>query len=92
MMQTDVKATHVEATGTVVSGRTRVKAYQAISGGTAGDIIYRDGGSSGVIRLQFNIATGTQPIALPVPGEGILFNTDVHVTLPTSAKITTFYG
>lgn len=92
MMQTDVKATHVEATGTVVSGRTRVKAYQAISGGTAGDIIYRDGGSSGVIRLQFNIGTGTQPIALPVPGEGILFNTDVHVTLPTSAKITTFYG
>ena len=92
MMQTDVKAAHVEATGTVVSGRTRVKAYQAISGGTAGDIIYRDGGSSGVIRLQFNIGTGTQPIALPVPGEGILFNTDVHVTLPTSAKITTFYG
>jgi hypothetical protein len=92
MMQTDVKAVHVEATGTVVSGRTRLKAYQAISGGTAGDIIYRDGGSSGVIRLQFNIGTGTQPIALPIPGEGILFNTDVHVTLPTSAKITTFYG
>lgn len=91
-MQTDVKAVHVEATGTVVSGRTRLKAYQCISGGTAGDVIYRDGGASGVIRLQFNIGTGTQPVALPIPGEGILFNTDIHVTLPTAAKVTTYYG
>jgi hypothetical protein len=92
MMQTDVKAAHAEATGTIVSGRTRVKGYQAISGGTAGDIIYRDGGATGPIRLQFNIATGTQPIGLTIPGEGILFETSVHITLPTAAKATTFYG
>jgi len=92
MMQTDVKATHVEATGTLVSGRVRVKAYHCISGGTAGDVIYRDGGSGGAIRLQFNIGTGTQPVSLLIPGEGIVFNTDVHVTLPATAKITTFYG
>ena len=92
MMQTDVKAVHAEATGTLVSGRTRVKAYQAISGGTAGDIIFRDGGASGTIRLQFNISTGVQPISLLIPGEGILFYNDVHVTLPTNAKVTTFYG
>jgi hypothetical protein len=92
MMQTDVKAVHTEATGTIVSGRTRVKGYQCISGGTAGDIIYRDGGASGVIRLQFNIGTGTQPIGLAIPGEGILFETSVHITLPATAKATTFYG
>jgi hypothetical protein len=92
MMQTDVKSSHVEATGTIVSGRVRVKAYHCISGGTAGDVIYRDGGSGGAIRLQFNIGTGTQPVSLLIPGEGILFNTDVHVTLPATAKITTFYG
>ena len=91
-MQTDVKSTHVEATGTLVSGRVRVKAYHCISGGTAGDVIYRDGGSGGAIRLQFNIGTGTQPVSLLIPGEGIVFNTDVHVTLPATAKITTFYG
>lgn len=92
MMQTDVKAVHVEATGTVVADRTRVKAYHCISGGTAGDVIYRDGGSGGTVRLQFNIGAGTQPVSLLIPGEGILFTTDVHVTLPATAKITTFYG
>jgi hypothetical protein len=93
MMQTDVKASHVEATGTMVSGRTRVKGYQCLSGGTAGDIIFRDGGASGTIRLQFNVPANTNnPFANIIPGEGILFETDVHVTLPGTAKITVFYG
>lgn len=92
-MQTDVKASHVEATGTMVSGRVRVKGYQFLSGGTAGDIIVRDGGASGTIRLQFNIAAApTNALSTLIPGEGILFYTDVHVTLPTAAKITIFYG
>ena len=93
MMQTDVKSAHVEATGTMVSYRTRVRGYQCLSGGTAGDIILRDGGSGGPIRLQFNIPANTNnPFANIIPGEGILFNTDVHVTLPTSSKLTVFYG
>jgi hypothetical protein len=93
MMQTDVKSSHVEATGTLVSGRVRVKGYQCLSGGTAGDIIFRDGGASGTIRLQFNIPNNTNnPFANLIPGEGILFTTDVHVTLPTAAKVTVFYG
>ena len=91
-MQTDVKSAHLDATGTLVSGRTRLKGYQCISGGTAGEIVYRDGGATGIERLRFNIGTGTQPIGLAIPGEGILFTTDVHVTLPTSAKVTVFYG
>jgi hypothetical protein len=77
----------------MVSGRTRVKGYQCLSGGTAGDIIFRDGGASGPIRLQFNIPANTNnPFANLIPGEGILFTTDVHVTLPTAAKVTVFYG
>jgi hypothetical protein len=93
MMQTDVLASHVEATGTMVTGRVRVKGYQCLSGGTAGDIILRDGGSGGTIRLQFNIPANTNnPFANIIPGEGILFYTDVYVTLPTNAKITVFYG
>lgn len=91
-MQTDVKSAHTDATGTIVSERTRLKGYHGISGGTAGDVIFRDGGASGTIRLQFNIGTGTQPISLSIPGQGILFQTDIHVTLPATAKVTVFYG
>lgn len=92
-MQTDVKAVHAEATGILVSGRNRLKGYQCLSGGTAGDIIFRDGGASGTVRLQFNVPANTNnPFANLIPGEGILFTTDIHVTLPTAAKVTVFYG
>ena len=90
--QTDVLSAHVDATGTMVTGRNRLKGYQCISGGTAGEIVFRDDGAAGTVRLRFNIGTGTQPISLLIPGEGILFYTDIHVTLPASAKATIFYG
>ena len=92
MMQTDVKSAHIEATGTRVSGRNRLKAYHCISGGTAGDVIFRDGGASGTIRLQFNIGTGTQPVSLLVPGEGILFSTSVYVDVTSIGSVMVFYG
>jgi hypothetical protein len=93
MMQTDVKSSHVEATGTMVTGRIRVKGYQCLSGGTAGDIIFRDGGATGPILLQFNVPANTNnPFANLIPGEGILFESSVHVTVPASTKVTVFYG
>lgn len=87
-----LKSAHTEATGTIVTGSFYLKGYQCISGGTAGDIIFRDGGASGTIFMRFNIGTGTQPIGLTLPDAGLLFEKDLHVTLPTSAKVTTFYG
>lgn len=90
-MQTDVKAAHTEATGAVVTGRTRLKGYHAISGGTAGDIVFTDG-SGGSELLRFNIGVGTQPVTMLIPGEGILASSGIYVTLPTAAKVTVFYG
>lgn len=86
----NVVATHIEATGTLVSGRRNLRGYQVIGGGTAGDVIFRDGGASGTIRLQFNVGTGIQPVQLAIPADGILFVTDIHITLPTSTKATVF--
>ena len=91
-MQYDVKAAHAEATGTIVDQRTRLKGYQLLSGGTAGDIVFTDGGSGGTERLRLNISNNLAPISTLIPGEGILFDTNIYVTLPTSAKITVFYG
>jgi hypothetical protein len=91
--QYDVKSVHTEVSGTVLDYGTRIKGYQCLSGGTAGDIIVRDGGASGTVLLQFNIPANTNnPFSMLIPGEGIRFKNDVHVTLPTAAKITFFYG
>ena len=87
-----VKSAHTEATGTLVTGRVYLQSVAFLSGGTAGDIIIRDGGASGAIVTRFNVPANTNnPVTLAIPGAGLLFETDMHVTLATSAKITVFY-
>lgn len=88
-----VKSAHIETTGTLVIGRGYLQSVCFLSGGTAGDIVLRDGGASGAIVTQFNVPANTNnPVTLAIPGAGLLFETDLHVTLATSAKITVFYS
>jgi hypothetical protein len=89
---TNVFAVHLNATGTAYSGATNVGGYQIKPGGTAGSILFRDGGASGTLLAEIDITTNTAIIATLLPGNGIRFTTDVYVTLPTSAAITLFCG
>jgi len=89
---TNVFSAHKDSTGTIYSGATNLAGYQVKPGGTAGEIVFTDGGSGGDVLLKINITTNTAVIATLIPGNGIRFNTDVYVTLPTSAAVTIFCG
>jgi hypothetical protein len=89
---TNVFSIHEDATGTMYAGATNLAGYQLASGGVAGEIVFRDGGTSGTERLRVNITTNTAVISTLIPGNGIRFNTSIHVTLPASAAVTIFCG
>jgi hypothetical protein len=90
---TNVFSEHRDSTGVIYSGATNLAGYQALSGGTAGEIIFRDGGASGTVRLRFNIPANTNnPFANLIPGTGIRFTNNIHVTLPTNASVSIFCG
>ena len=90
---TNVFSEHNDATGVIYAGATNLAGYQLAPGGTAGEIIFRDGGAAGIERLRVNIpATPLTPISTLIPGNGIRFNTNIHVTLPASAAVTIFCG
>lgn len=89
---TNVFSAHANATGSVYAGATNLGGYQIKPGGTAGTIEIRDGGASGTLLLELDITTNTAVIATLLPGNGIRFNTSIHVTLPASAAITIFCG
>jgi len=93
MMQTDVKSTHLNTSGVVFAGPCRVKGYQ-IAPGAAGQIDFYDNASagSGTTRLSIDTTTNTAIISTLIPGEGIKFDNGVYVSLPSSVKITVFYG
>jgi hypothetical protein len=89
----NVFSEHNDATGIIYAGATNLAGYQILPGGTAGEIVFRDGGASGTERLRVNIpATPLTPISTLIPGNGIRFNTNIHVTLPTSSAVTIFCG
>ena len=99
-MQTDVLASvPLTQTGQFTNqtptnlGRTRVKAVYMIPGSSAGSVIFKDGGSGGTTVMTLNtVASVTQPTYLILPGEGVLFSTNVHGTVANVSSVTIFYG
>jgi hypothetical protein len=95
-IQYDVKAVHTETSAQIISGRTRIKGYQCLSGGTAGDVIFYDtisNSATGTVVLQFNVPNNTNnPFSTLIPGDGIVCINGAYVSAPANCKVTVFYG
>ena len=89
-MQTDVQALEKTSSGTIFSGRARVKAI-SISYASGGTVVIKDGGSGGTTVWSFTAPAAAGSISILVPGEGILCITDISEAL-TSATATVIYG
>ena len=97
MMQTDVKSVHLSAAGSIFAGPSRLKGIVvAPATSTAATFEVRDGGASGTILFQMDIPSNSNPNSyyINVPGEGIKYNTNLHLTLRVGsvAGLTFFYG
>ena len=94
MMQTDVKSAHLDASGVIYAGPTRVKGFSISPGGTAGEVQFYDNATtnSGTIRLTLNVSTNQALDSLALPGEGIRFDVGVYVSMPANTHLTVYYG
>ena len=90
-MQTDVKANSVAASGTVFNCRTRVRGMLIEPGASDGSVVLKDGGTGGTTIMTINTLANKDPFPVIIPGEGVLFQTDVYIAL-TNTKATVFYG
>ena len=86
MITGDVFSSYLTATGTAVPFRTRVKGFFVTGTGTA---VFKDGGASGTTRLTINSTASHSGV---IPANGILFSTDVHVTITGLTALTVIYG
>ena len=99
-MQTDVLASAVRTTDgqlldqagdTII--RARIKSIYIVPSGTAGSVVFKDGGASGATRLTVNtVASATQPTYMLMPGEGVLFSTNIYVDVSNIGFVMVFYG
>lgn len=74
--------------------RCRIKSVYGVSGVNAGSVVFRDGGASGPILMTMNspAASASGVFWLPMPGEGILVETNLYVDLTDVASIMVIYG
>ena len=99
-MQTDVLASGVRTTDGRLQdqagnalGRVRVKAIYIVPDTTAGSVVFKDGGSGGSTKITVNtLASSTTPDYVLMPGEGLLFQTDVYVDLTSVVSVMVIYG
>ena len=94
-MQYDVKSTHLNASGSVYAARARVKGFSiCATASSAGTLLLKDGGSSGTTLIEIDIPSNSNPNSfyVLVPGEGVLFGTNIYATLTNIASVTVFYG
>ena len=99
-MQTDVLASvPITASGQFTDqaptnlARCRVKSIYIVPTATAGSLILRDGGSGGTIKATINtVASASQPTYMLLPGEGLVFQTNVYGTVSNLGSATVFYG
>ena len=93
-MQTDVKAAHLDASGVIHAGPTRVKGFSISPGGTAGEVQFYDNATtnSGAVLLTLNVSTNQALDSLAIPGEGIRFAIGVYVSMPANTHLTVYYG
>lgn len=89
---TDVLAVRVSATGSVVGSRTRIRGLHYVNTATAGSIVFRDGGAGGPILLQLDTPAAAGQMYMRLPEKGVLFGTNVHVTLTNVTSLTVFHG
>lgn len=91
-MQTDVLSAHRTTDGELVAYRTRVKSIVVATSATAGSVVLKDGGVSGAALVTITTAADAGLSSVLIPGEGVLFRTNVYLDLENVDGVTVFYG
>lgn len=89
----NVISAHRSTTGTVFTGASYLHSINCLGTATAGALVFRNGGTSGTVLLEIDVPGNANNInTVTIPGPGVLFDTDCHVTMPTGYNVTAFYG
>ena len=94
-VQFEVNAKHLNASGSVFAGPSRVKGFSiCATASTPGTLQLKDGGSGGTVLIEVDIPSNSNPNSFYtlVPGDGVKFNTNIYATLTGIASITVYYG
>ena len=89
----NVFSAEATATGTLVTAaQGRLRGVWVEAGASAGTLIFKDGGAGGTIILTLDTPAGVNMAYMAIPGGGIAYGTDLHVTVSNAAGVTVIYA
>lgn len=91
-MQSDVNCATGTATGSLYVGRARLRSILITSAITAGTVVLKNGGAGGTTVVTINTPAAIGMQQMLIPGEGVLFTTDIYLTLTTATSVTICYS
>ena len=99
-MQTDVLASKVATSAgdlldqnSLVIGRCRVKGIYIVPDSGAGTVTFLDGGASGPTKIVVNTkASSSAPDYILMPGEGLLFQSNIYIVPSAVVSTMVIYG
>lgn len=91
-MQSDVNCATATATGSMFAGRARLRGILITSAAGAGTVVFKNGGTGGTTVMTINTPASVGMQYVEIPGEGVLFTTDIWLTLTTATSVTIFYS
>jgi hypothetical protein len=87
----NIVAANAVATATLQATQAgRLRGIYVNAGAAEGTLTFRDGGASGTTIAVFITPAGLQGFYIDIPGGGIPFATDLHVTILNLLDITAF--
>ena len=98
MQQSNLLASTISATGSVVTGRAKIKAIYfvpTVAGATPGVVITDGNGGATVLTILGSptlAATNPVPTQFSLPENGILCQVGIYATLTSILSLTVIYG
>lgn len=87
--KSDVKAKYLTASGSIFSGRARIKGVYIVPGTSAGTVVVNNNGSA---VATFGAPANGQAVYVGIPEDGLLCETSADTTMTNIASATFFYA
>jgi hypothetical protein len=94
MAGSDLNVAFTSTTGgtqTLFSGPTRLKAFIITPTGSAGTVVFKDGGTS-KFTVSTSASAASGPVNINLPSDGVRFGTSLQATLTDVGGVTAFFA